>query len=271
VDVGHTFLRRRHGRAAWGAQGDMQTARFSVTLIFVSPEHRLDAPPRRPDSSASRRSRARGLVRDAILRVVEMMPRRLRGQALTPRRVLGEERAGGATPDLLLMGWSAFHDGAQSVATFSSCSSFSVSWPVEDGRLLRSSSGRPSTTRGRRVVMSARDSRLGYSSCMRARLSVLRTLTPEQRRLAAFAIDTPSGSTALHSARARGLPLKAMDDRQRAARPPTALLRAVLSDVGYRKATDIMRLETVLRAIETVRRSKSGTRSTMRAVFGDPR
>jgi len=43
-----------------------------------------------------------------------------------------------------------------------------------------------------------------------------------------------------------------MDDRQRAA--AQALLRAALSDVGYRKAIDIMRLEEVLRAIEKVRR-----------------
>src|SRR2546430_11662160 len=59
-----------------------------------------------------------------------------------------------------------------------------------------------------------------------------------------------------------------MDDRQRAA--AHALLRAVLSDAGYRKATDIMRLETVLRAIETVRRFDRDPDNYAWDVFGDP-
>src|SRR3989442_4085225 len=102
-------------------------------------------------------------------------------------------------------------------------------------------------------VPSPRCRALGYSSRMRAEaVAFLRTLTPEQRRLAAFAIDNPERLDWHYIPRERaGLPLKAMDDRQRAA--AHALLRAVLSDVGYRKATDIMGLETVLRAIETRR------------------
>ena len=118
--------------------------------------------------------------------------------------------------------------------------------------------------------MSARGSRLGYSSCMRAEaVAFLRTLTPEQRRLAAFAIDNPERLDWHYIPRERaGLPLKAMDDRQRAA--AHALLRAVLSDVGYRKATDIMRLETVLRAIETVRRFDRDPFNYAWTVFGDP-
>ncbi len=65
-----------------------------------------------------------------------------------------------------------------------------------------------------------------------------------------------------------GLPLKAMDDRQRAA--ARALLRAALSDAGYGKATNIMRLEEVLRTIERVRRFDRDPDNYPWIVFGDP-
>src|SRR5207253_5993622 len=66
----------------------------------------------------------------AILRVVEMDARRLRGQALTPRRVLGEERAEVRLPDLLLMGLERLPRLARSQwQRFRHGSSFSVSWP----------------------------------------------------------------------------------------------------------------------------------------------
>ena len=100
-------------------------------------------------------------------------------------------------------------------------------------------------------------------------VAFLRSLTPEQRRLAAFGIDSPERLDWHYVPRERaGLPLKAMDDNQRAA--AHALLRAVLSDVGYRKATEIMRLETVLRAIETVRRFDRDPDNYAWIVFGDP-
>ena len=72
-------------------------------------------------------------------------------------------------------------------------------------------------------------------------VAFLRTLTPEQRRAAVFGIDSHERLDWDYVPRERaGLPLKAMDGRQRAA--AHALLRAALSDAGYRKATDIMRL-----------------------------
>src|SRR5438132_12734403 len=100
-------------------------------------------------------------------------------------------------------------------------------------------------------------------------VAFLRSLTPEQRRRAAFGMESPERLDWHYVPRERaGLPLKAMDDRQRAA--AQALLRAVLSDAGYRKATDIMRLETVLRAIETVRRFDRDPDNYAWIVFGDP-
>src|SRR2546422_4106611 len=101
-------------------------------------------------------------------------------------------------------------------------------------------------------------------------VAFLRTLTPEQRRLAVFGIDSHERLDWHYIPRERpGLPLKAMDDRQRDT--AHALLRAVLSEVGYRKATDIMRLETVLRAIEKVRRFDRDPDNYAWIVFGDPR
>lgn len=100
-------------------------------------------------------------------------------------------------------------------------------------------------------------------------VAFLRTLTPEQRRLAAFGMDNPERLDWHFVPRERaGLPLKAMDDRQRAA--AHALLHAALSDAGYRKATEIMRLEEVLRAIEKVRRHERDPDNYAWSVFGDP-
>jgi len=59
-----------------------------------------------------------------------------------------------------------------------------------------------------------------------------------------------------------------MDDHQRAA--ASALVRAALSDAGYRKATDIVRLEEVLRAIERVRRFRRDPDNYAWSLFGDP-
>src|ERR1700704_200673 len=100
-------------------------------------------------------------------------------------------------------------------------------------------------------------------------VAFLRSLTPEQRRVAAFGIDSHERLDWDYVPRERaGLPLKAMDDRQRAA--AHALLRAALSDAGYRKATDIMRLEEVLRAIEKVRRFDRDPDNYKWILFGDP-
>jgi hypothetical protein len=99
-------------------------------------------------------------------------------------------------------------------------------------------------------------------------VAFLRSLTPEQRRLAVFAIDSPERLDWHYIPRERaGLPLDAMNERQRAA--AHALLRAALSDAGLRKATDIMRLEDVLRAIEKVRRHRRDPENYSWTLFGD--
>src|SRR2546430_17010109 len=99
-------------------------------------------------------------------------------------------------------------------------------------------------------------------------VAFLRTLTPEQRRLAVFGIDSHERLDWHYIPRERpGLPLKAMDDRQRdAAHAP---LRAALSEARYRKATDIMRLETALRPIQTVRRLDLNPANYAWIVFAD--
>jgi hypothetical protein len=100
-------------------------------------------------------------------------------------------------------------------------------------------------------------------------IAFLRTLRPEQRRLTVFGFDSPERLDWHYVPRERaGLPLKEMDERQRAA--AHALLRAALSDDGYRKATDIMRLEEVLRALERARRFHRDPDNYAWSVFGDP-
>jgi Protein of unknown function (DUF3500) len=100
-------------------------------------------------------------------------------------------------------------------------------------------------------------------------IAFLRSLTSEQRRRAAFAIESSERLDWHFIPRDRpGLPLDAMDEGQRAA--ARALLRAALSDTGYRKATDIMRLEDVLRALERVRRHRRDPDNYAWSIFGDP-
>lgn len=67
--------------------------------------------------------------------------------------------------------------------------------------------------------------------------------------------------------RRRGLPLAAMTEGQRTL--AHRVLRTGLSEAGYRKATDIIRLEAVLREIETFGFSRDPERYYM-TVFGTP-
>src|SRR3981189_2926644 len=100
-------------------------------------------------------------------------------------------------------------------------------------------------------------------------VAFLRSLTPEQRRVAVCGGDAHERLDWDYVPRERaGLSLKAMDGRQRAA--AHALLRAALSEAGYRQATDIMRLEEVLRAIERGRRFDRDPDNYKWILFGDP-
>jgi len=100
-------------------------------------------------------------------------------------------------------------------------------------------------------------------------IEFLRTLTPEQRRRAVFTFDAPGRLDWHYVPRSRpGLALGDMDGRQRAA--AHALVRAALSDDGHRKATDIMRLEEVLRASEIAGRLRRDPDNYAFSIFGDP-
>lgn len=75
------------------------------------------------------------------------------------------------------------------------------------------------------------------------------TLAPEQRAKALFEFGDALRHDWHFIPRARkGLPLKEMDEKQRAA--AHALLRTGLSESGYKKSTDIISLESILKEIE---------------------
>jgi hypothetical protein len=94
-------------------------------------------------------------------------------------------------------------------------------------------------------------------------------LTPDQRRRTVFPVDSDERLDWHYIPRKRGgLPLDAMDSRQRAA--AHALLRAALSEAGYRKATEILALETVLRAIEKFGHIRRDPDNYSWSVFGAP-
>lgn len=77
----------------------------------------------------------------------------------------------------------------------------------------------------------------------------LAALEAEKRQRSLFALDNPERFNWHYIPRRReGLPLKAMTDTERAA--AHQLLRSTLSEPGYRKVDNIMRLEEVLRQTE---------------------
>jgi hypothetical protein len=97
----------------------------------------------------------------------------------------------------------------------------------------------------------------------------LAALTADQRRRAVFPADSEERLDWHYVPRKRGgLPLDAMDSRQRAA--AHALLRAALSDSGYRKATEILALEAVLGAIEKSGFIRRDPDNYSWSVFGAP-
>src|SRR5947209_5327303 len=98
----------------------------------------------------------------------------------------------------------------------------------------------------------------------------LAALTPEQRGDAVLAIDSEERLDWHYIPRRRaGLALRDMNPEQRTA--ARALLRAALSDTGYRKANEIFALETVLRALEmSTRRDPDNYSWTLFGAPGDP-
>jgi hypothetical protein len=86
----------------------------------------------------------------------------------------------------------------------------------------------------------------------------LASLTPEQRQKATFTFEDETNRLDWHfiPRERKGLPLKELDQKQQDL--ALALLRTGLSAQGYKKATSIMQLETVLGEIEAKARAASG-------------
>jgi hypothetical protein len=106
----------------------------------------------------------------------------------------------------------------------------------------------------------------------RAATEYLATLSPQQRSTSVMPYDTPErmGWHFIPKAERKGLQIKEMNETQRAA--ALQLLRSVLSQVGYDKATTIMSLEALLHEVEKDR-GGGAIRDPQRyyfTVFGQP-
>lgn len=105
-----------------------------------------------------------------------------------------------------------------------------------------------------------------------AAVEFLDSLPEAQRKAATFSFDGPQRTDWQFVPMERvGLPLRDMTLEQR--RAARKLMRSVLSDQGYLKATTIMSLERVLRLIEADREDVMNIRNPEKywfAVYGDP-
>lgn len=98
-------------------------------------------------------------------------------------------------------------------------------------------------------------------------------LSDEQKAKAVMAYDKPERLDwhFIPKEYRKGLQIKEMNEEQRAA--AHALLRSVLSEAGYDKATKIMQLEHILHTLETQKGTNKNIRDTERyyfTVFGQP-
>jgi len=102
-----------------------------------------------------------------------------------------------------------------------------------------------------------------------AAAAFLATLSNDQRGDARFAIDSDERVDWHYVPRSRrGIALGSMDARQRTA--AHALLRAALSDAGYRKATEIFALESILGRLEKFSWNRRDPDNYSWTVFGAP-
>ena len=109
-------------------------------------------------------------------------------------------------------------------------------------------------------------------SITRAASSFANGLTEEQKTKAILPMDSPQRSDwqIIPKDIRKGLQLNEMSDAQRQA--ATALLRSVLSDLGYRKSTQIMNMENLLKELEANKKNGAVRDSTRYyfTVFGNP-
>ena len=99
------------------------------------------------------------------------------------------------------------------------------------------------------------------------------TLTEEQKAIAVLAFEKPERLDwhFIPKEYRKGLQLKQMNEGQRKA--ARELLQTTLSEVGYKKATNIMQLEHILHVLEHERNSNKFARETERyfvTIFGTP-
>jgi hypothetical protein len=109
----------------------------------------------------------------------------------------------------------------------------------------------------------------GRQAMARAAMSFLAALEPRQRRRAAFAFtDAERRNWHYVPRRREGVPFKEMTPAARAA--THELMRAGLSSAGYAKAVNVIRLEEVLREIETFGGLLRDPENYAVAIFGTP-
>lgn len=99
------------------------------------------------------------------------------------------------------------------------------------------------------------------------------TLTDEQKANTVLAFDKPERFDwhFIPKEYRKGLQVKEMNEAQRKA--ATALLQSTLSEIGYKKTTDIMQLEHILHVLEHERNTNKFARETDRyffTIFGTP-
>jgi hypothetical protein len=99
------------------------------------------------------------------------------------------------------------------------------------------------------TVVTGQPPSAAWPAVAEAAVVFLNALAPDKRQRAMIPFDSRERFNWHYVPRRReGLPLKAMNEAERAA--AHQLLRSALSEVGYRKAVDIMQLEEVLRQAE---------------------
>ena len=134
-------------------------------------------------------------------------------------------------------------------------------------RLLHGLAGTAVMAMSRPVRLQAEEG--AREAMARAALAFVGTLDPRRTRQATFSFGDAERLNWHYVPRRReGLPLKDMTSSSRAA--AHALLQAGLSAVGYAKASDVVRLEGVLRQLETFGGFTRDPDNYLLTVFGSP-
>ena len=108
MDLGHdVFSSHDNGRALRRAQGHVQHGAVFREIDFLATEHRRN-PPAHIGFLGQLEQQLESLVRDAILRIIQVEARRLGRQALTAFWVIGKQFPEMQTSNLLVVGGEGF-------------------------------------------------------------------------------------------------------------------------------------------------------------------